>query len=332
MHFGGILPQKKDVFAMCTAIVYKGKDTYFGRNLDLHYHYQESITIAPRKYPFPWDSLYAIIGVATVQNQYPLYYDAVNEMGLGMAGLNFPGIAYYPPKCKGKDCLASYEFIPWVLSRFSCTKEALQAIRRIRIADIPFSPDFPNTPLHFILCDKESCFVIEPTRKGLQIYENPVGVLTNSPDFPYHLYNLANYQTLSAAPAENRLSHALSLRPYSNGMGAFGLPGDLSSASRFVKAAFTLQNAEKKDEEIAAINQCFHILGSVYQQEGCVQVDGQLEKTVYTSCCNLDKGIYYYTTYDNSQITGVHLYHENLYGENLISYPLCFTSQIRMEK
>lgn len=316
---------------MCTAIVYRGKDSYFGRNLDLHFHYRESVTITPRKYPFPWDSLYAIIGVATVRENYPLYYDAVNEMGLAMAGLNFPGIAYYPPKCKGKDSIAPYEFIPWVLSRFSCAREAVQAIRRTRITNTSFSTEYPATPLHFMLCDKEDCFVIEPTRKGIQIYENPVGVLTNSPDFPYHLYNLCNHQNLSSAPAENRLSPSLPLQSYSNGMGAFGLPGDLSSSSRFLKAAFTLQNALKKQEEAAAVNQCFHILGAVFQQEGCVRVDNRWEKTVYTSCCNMDKGIYYYNTYDNMQLTAIHLYHENLDGNNLVSYPLCFTSQIRME-
>lgn len=316
---------------MCTAIFCKGRDSYFGRNLDLHYHYRESVTITPRNHAFPWRHHYALIGIATLQDGYPLYYDAMNEMGVAMAGLNFPGLAYYPPRCAGKDCLAPYEFIPWVLSRFSCAKEAVQAIRRIRICDIPFSQAFPNTPLHFMLCDKEQAFVIEPTRKGIQIYEDPVGVLTNSPDFPYHLYNLANYQNLSAAPVENRLSPTLALTQYSNGMGAFGLPGDLSSASRFVKAAFTLQNAQIKEEETDAVNQCFHILGSVYQQEGCVLVDGQPEKTVYTSCCNLDRGIYYYTTYDNRQLTAVHLYHEELNGNGLISYPLCFTSQIRWE-
>lgn len=316
---------------MCTAIVYKDKDTYLGRNLDLHFHYSESVTITPRNFPFPWDSGYAIIGIATIQKDYPLYYDAVNEMGLAMAGLNFPGICYYPPQCKNKDCIAPYEFIPWVLSRFSCAKEAVQAIRRIRLADIPFSPEFPPTPLHFILCDKESCYTIEPTKKGLNIHENPVGVLTNSPDFPYHLYNLCNYQNLSPSPAENRLCPSLSLPPYSNGMGAFGLPGDLSSASRFVKASFILQNALKKEEEIPSVTQCFHILGSVKQQEGCVKAEGQWEKTVYTSCCNTDKGIYYYNTYENCQITAVHLYHEDLNCTDLISYPLCFTPQIRAE-
>ena len=302
-----------------------------GRNLDLHYHYKESVTITPRRYPFPWDGPYAIIGIATIENNFPLYYDAVNEMGLAMAGLNFPDIAHYSPRCSQKEQIAPYQFIPWVLRRFSCATEAIQAIRRIQIADIPFNEKFPNTPLHFFLCDKEHSFTVEPTRRGIQIYENPVGVLTNSPDFPYHLYNLANYQGLTSMPAINRLSPNLPLRQYSNGMGAFGLPGDLSSSSRFVKAAFTLQNACKKDSEIEAVNQCFHILGSVSQQEGSVKVDSGLEKTVYTSCCNLDKGIYYYTTYENSQLTAVHLYNEDLNSQNLISYPLCYTSQIIME-
>ena len=330
-HVCGILAQKKDVFTMCTAIMYQSSNTYFGRNLDLHFHYKESVTITPRKYPFPWEHLYAIIGIATIQNGYPLYYDGVNEMGLAMAGLNFPGIAYYPPKRKEGEQIAPYEFIPWVLSRFSSAKEAVQAISRIRIADISFCTEFQNTPLHFLLCDKGACYTIEPTRKGIQIYENPVGVLTNSPDFPYHLYNLCNYRNLSSVSAENRFAPAVSLQPYSNGIGAFGLPGDLSSASRFVKAAFTLQNTLKEEEESAAVNQCFHILGSVYQQEGCVKVGSQWEKTIYTSCCNVDKAIYYYSTYENRQITAVHLYHEDLNGENCIPYPLCFQSQIRTE-
>ena len=88
---------------MCTAAVYQTKDHYFGRNLDLEYSYQESITIAPRNYPFSFRKLpemkthYAIIGMAYVLEGYPLYYDATNEKGLSMAGLNFPGSAAYSP-------------------------------------------------------------------------------------------------------------------------------------------------------------------------------------------------------------------------------------------
>ena len=114
-------------------------------------------------------------------------------------------------------------------------------------------------------------------------------------------------------------------------MGAIGLPGDLSSPSRFIRAAFTKLNSVSKDAEFASIQQVFHILGSVAQQQGCVKIGNLYEKTVYTSCCNATKGIYYYTTYENSQITGIRLHGIDLDAEALVSYPLVRTLQLRME-
>ena len=133
------------------------------------------------------------------------------------------------------------------------------------------------------------------------------------------------------APA-NSFSKALPLETYSRGMGAMGLPGDLSSASRFVKAVFTKMNSVSGDSESESVSQFFHILGSVEQQRGCVHMgDGKYEITIYTSCCNTDKGIYYYTTYENHQITGVDMHRENLEGGKLVSYPLITGQQIRMQ-
>jgi choloylglycine hydrolase len=114
-------------------------------------------------------------------------------------------------------------------------------------------------------------------------------------------------------------------------MGGLGLPGDSSSVSRFVRAAFTRQNAKHHVEEAASLGQFFHILETVKQIEGCVNVKGKLEKTVYSSCCNLDKGIYYYTTYENSQITAIDLHKENLDSKALILYPLITGQQIYLQ-
>ena len=115
-------------------------------------------------------------------------------------------------------------------------------------------------------------------------------------------------------------------------MGALGLPGDLSSVSRFVKATFTKINSFSGESEIESISQFFHILGSVYQQRGCVHVaNNQYEITIYSSCCNMDKGIYYYTTYENSQIIGIDMHKENLEGNTLISYDLITKAQILMQ-
>ncbi len=317
---------------MCTAITYKGNDNYFGRNLDLEYHFAEQVTVTPRMFRFPFEKKagLALIGIATIADNYPLYYDAMNEAGLAMAGLNFPHSAYYAPKKRRKNGIAPYEFIPWVLRKFSSVRQAVEEIKKITLCDIPFDR-FDQSYLHWMLCDKKLCVTIEQTKSGLQLYNNPVGVLTNEPPFPYQMVSLANYMHLSPIQPNNNLCPDAELPLYSQGMGALGIPGDLSSVSRFVRAAFTRQNAKVYTEEAAAVSQCFHILGAVKQTEGCVDVNSKLEKTVYTSCCNLDKGIYYYTTYENSQLTAVHLYHENLDNKELIAYPLSFSQHIRIE-
>jgi choloylglycine hydrolase len=136
---------------------------------------------------------------------------------------------------------------------------------------------------------------------------------------------------LSPREPENQFSDELLLEPYSRGMGALGLPGDLSSQSRFVRAAFVKLNGVSGDEEAESVGQFFHILGSVEQVRGCCEVEaGQYEITQYTSCCNGDRGIYYYTTYGNRQITGVDMRREDLDGEKLISFPLIREEQIRI--
>ena len=160
-------------------------------------------------------------------------------------------------------------------------------------------------------------------RDGIKIYDNPVGVLTNNPPFDKQLFALNNYMNLSNKSPKNSFAQNLELQQYSRGMGAIGLPGDLSSQSRFVRVAFVKMNSVSGEDENESVSQFFHILNSVDQQRGCCQLDdGKYEITIYTSCCNATKGIYYYTTYDNHQITAIDMYKENLDGESLIRYPL----------
>lgn len=322
---------------MCTAVTYHTKDHYFGRNLDLVYGYRETVTITPRNYRFlfrrlaPMEHHFAFIGIATVSNDYPLYYDATNEHGLSMAGLNFPHSAKYMSEQTAKDNVAPFELIPWILGSCKTAAEAIKKLKTCNIAQIAFSHEYPLTPLHWFVADDVSAFAIEQTADGLQAFENPVGVLTNEPPFPYHMTNLQNYLHVTNMEAENRFAPDLPLKAYSRGMGGIGLPGDLSSASRFVKAAFTKLNSVSKDSESACISQVFHILGSVAQQQGCVKLGNLYEKTIYTSCCNTSKGIYYYTTYENSQVTGIRLHGIDLNTDKLVIYPLVKEQQIRME-
>ncbi len=313
---------------MCTAISYVSKDHYFGRNLDLEYHYNETVTVTPRKFPFHFraaDSLSAhnaMIGMATVVDNYPLYYEATNEHGLSMAGLNFPGNAVYLPVEQNKINIAPFEFIPWVISQFKTVSELRKYLKEINLINIPFNEDYPLSPLHWLISDKQESIVAEPTAEGLCIYNNPIGVLTNNPPFPYHLHNITNYLNLTSREPSCRISDQLDLVPYSRGMGAMGLPGDLSSSSRFVRAVFTKFNSLDDGTENDAVCQFFHILGSVSQQRGCVQVGKGFEKTVYSCCCNTSKGLYYYTTYSNPQITAVDLFKHDLDNSRLTTYAL----------
>ena len=323
---------------MCTAVSYQTKDHYFGRNLDLEYSYNETVTITPRNYPFQFRKMgtmqthYALIGMATVADNYPLYYEATNEKGLSMAGLNFPGIATYYPEDPDKDNVTPFELIPWLLGQCETVAQAKVLLQKLNLVKINFSDAFPLSPLHWILADQTQSITLEPMPEGLKIYDNPVGVLTNNPPFDYQMYHLATFMNLSRHPAENRFSDRIELHPFSLGLGSAGLPGDLSSPSRFVKAAFTKLNSLSGTSESESISQFFHILGSVAQQRGLVRVrDDKYEFTLYSSCCNTQKGIYYYTTYENSQISAVDMHREDLEGNSLVCYGLITGQQIRMQ-
>ena len=323
---------------MCTAVTYKTKDFYFGRTLDYEYSYCEEVTVTPRNYPFRFRTMgtrerhYAMIGMAFVQEEYPLYYDAVNEKGLGMAGLNFVGNAAYHEAVPDKDNVAVFEFIPWVLSQCATVAEARKLIERINLTGEPFNTHLPAASLHWLIADREEAITVESMQDGIHIHDNPVGVLTNNPPFDQQMFRMKDFMHLSRKDPENRFAKGLDLTRYSRCMGALGLPGDLSSQSRFVRVAFVKMNSVSGDSEEASVSQFFHILGAVDQQRGCCDVgEGAYEITIYTSCCNADKGIYYYTTYENHQITAVDMHRENLDGNTLARYPLITDQQIHFQ-
>ena len=323
---------------MCTAATYKTNDFYFGRTLDYEFSYGDEITVTPRNYPFnfkhtePIESHYAIIGTAHVADGYPLYYDAVNEKGLGIAGLNFVGNAVYAQPVDDKTNIAQFELIPWILSQCATVDEVQTLLSNTNLVGTPFSDKIPTAQLHWIIADKDNCIVVESMKDGLHIYDNPVGVLTNNPPFPMQMFELNNYAGVSRKQPESTFAGVLKLDAYSRGMGGMGIPGDLSSQSRFVKVAFTKLNSISGSGEIESVSQFFHILGSVDQQRGCCEVaDGKFEITIYTSCCNATKGIYYYTTYDNHQITAVDMRKENLDASELIRYPIITAGEVRWQ-
>ena len=323
---------------MCTAVTYKTKDFYFGRTLDYDFSYGDEVVITPRKYPFSFRNMgvlethYAMMGMALVEGDYPLYHEAVNEKGLGMAGLNFVDNAVFSDEMPGKDNVATFEFIPWILSECATVKEARKRMEKLNLTKESFSEKLPVAQLHWIIADRDEAITVEAVKEGIKIYDNPAGVLTNNPPFEEQMFMLNNYMHLSPKSPENLFSKELPLHVYSRGMGALGLPGDLSSPSRFVRTAFVKMNSVSGDSEEESVSQFFHILNSVEQPKGCCCLgDGKYEVTLYTSCCNADKGIYYYTSYENHQITSINMHHTNLNSNCLTRYPMIKKEQIRMQ-
>ena len=236
---------------MCTAATYQTKDFYFGRTLDYEFSYGDEIVITPRNYQFDFrhreslQSHYAMIGMAHVVGNDPLYYDAFNEKGLAMAGLNFVGNASYYDVEEGKENIAQFEFIPWILGTCATLDEAKKALSEMNLTNTPYSEQFP--------------------------------------------------------------------------------------VAQLAKVAFTKLHSVSGNSEAESVSQFFHILGSVDQQRGCCDVNGKYEITLYTSCCNAQKGIYYYTTYDNHQISAVDMTKEDLDSTELIKYEVIQGEHIFMQ-
>ena len=266
---------------MCTAITYYSNDFYFGRNLDLDRDYGEKVTVMPRNFSFPikcmpdLHSHYALIGMAVESDGLPLFFEATNEKGLSMAGLNFPDNAFYGESKEGKLNLAPYELIPWLLGKCACLSEAKEKLNRLNVTDIPFSESYPLTPLHWIIADKSGSLTVESVKEGLKIYENPWGVLSNNPPF--------DRMTEISASTED-------------------IPGDFSSESRFIRASRIKEKSSPKKSEDESVAQFFRILSLVSVPEGCVTKNGKAHYTRYSSCCNTDKGVYYYNRSDSYSI------------------------------
>lgn len=306
---------------MCTAICRGG---LFGRTLDLEFSYGETVTITPRSFRFKFrragelTTHLAMIGMAYVRDGYPLYYDAANEKGLCMAGLNFPHSAVYLAEGGSRQNVSPFEFIPWVLGRCGGIDEARALVERTRLVNIDFSADLLLSGLHWMVSDGRRSFVVESRTDGLCVLDNPVGVLTNEPPFEHQLLDLSRYMHLSPRQAEDRFAEGLYLEPYSRGSGAFGLPGDWSSASRFVRAAFVSGNSSEDGD----VGQFFHLLDAVSVPCGAVLTeDGGVDLTQYACCVGAD-GVYRYTTYGNRRITAVDMRAVDLDGGELVSYPL----------
>lgn len=312
---------------MCTAIFDNKYGAFFGRTLDLEYSLGQEVVRTEKGselsflYEGRIESKFTFIGMAHVARRdgdgadVPLYFDGMNERGLSVAALNFFGFAKWGEKREKCRNLASFEIIPYILSNcgnIDCVRKLLMCAN---ITADSFSSALPPTPLHFMVADREGAIVIEQTERGFEIHENRVGVMTNSPTFDYHVLRLSDYASLSPCQTENALCPGVELAQYSRGLGAFGLPGDFSSSSRFVRAAFVKEHTLMAGEHgflnmsgSSARDRIFHIMSSVSVPLGCIMSDeGRPVCTVYTSVCDIENLAYHYFTYDGREIRSISL-------------------------
>ena len=305
---------------MCTAISFNVSHHLFSRTLDLESSYGERVVCTPRRFQLkfrhekPQIEHYSIIGVGQLVDNTPLYYDAFNESGLAAAALNFPKNAVYFDKNPAFINVASYELISFVLSRCANLSEAVALLDRINITSDSFSDELTATPLHWIFADKSGAITVESVSGGLKIYENRLGVITNSPEFSYHLLHTSDFMSLDSSQPKNKISPTVNLSYYSGGLGALGLPGDFSSASRFIRAVF-LKNHSVCDD----ISHAFHIMDSLSVPKGAViREDNKPFMTVYTSVADTVGRVYYFTTAQSRRIRAV-LMSEALMNSDAIS-------------
>lgn len=291
--------------------------------MDIHYSFNEKIIIVPRNYQINFkvekslNKHYLIYGSGTSINNYPLLCDGANEKGLAFAGLNFLGNAKYYSYKKGKSNYTPYELVLYLLGTCTNVDEVKMKLKDINILNVAFSEKIPLASLHFMISDLNKSIVIETTKEGMKIYDNPYNVLTNNPDFSFHKNNIYNYMHLSINDPINQFKE-VELVPISFNQGLIGLPGDYSSVSRFIKAFVIKNYISLFDEENKMINQFFYVLDSVLMPKGLVKVNDEYEYTRYSICYNLNDQLIYYKTYDKRKIKSINIDKYDNSGESLI--------------
>lgn len=319
---------------MCTSVILKTKDNknLFGRTMDFSVKFNESVRLIPRK--FKWTNVtdknvksakYAFIGMSVVTDNHHVFADGVNEKGLTCATLYFPGFAKYEEEnIENKENIACYDFVLWALSQFKNLEEVKKSLKNVVIINKVLSILNFAPPLHWILSDKSGkSIVVERTYRGLEVFDNPIGVMTNSPNFEWHLSNLRQYIGVRAKQFDNVTWNDLELSAFSQGSGTFGLPGDFTPPSRFVRAVYLKNNIVDIDNEIEGVNGIFHILSNCEIPKGTVlKSDNACDYTLYTSAMCSESATYYYYTYENSQISAVHLFNEDLDDPLMKEFPM----------
>ena len=318
---------------MCTAITLQSKDNhhFLARNYDFIPRAKLMMALAPRNFSYNNELTkkkipikYDVLGMSVSDDGFFIFADGVNEKGLACSILNLPAYASWNDELiEEKENILPYDVTFWIIANFATVNELKEGLKNLNIVAPLDNQNALATQVHWIVSDASGeCMVIEKTKDSFRAYNNKVGVLTNSPTFDWHLINLNRYINLSDKQSDDVSWGNQCLVPFSQGFGGIGLPGDYSSASRFVKASFLRNHINLEFGSDSGIIECFHILNNVAMLRGVVKTtENDCFVTCYTSCMCLDTKIYYYSTYNNPQIHAIEMKKESLDGNELKFYP-----------
>jgi Penicillin V acylase and related amidases len=305
---------------MCTAITLQSQsnEVFFGRTMDFSHEIIPKLYIVPSSYV--WhnnlnnnlikDSL-QFIGLGQKLDGILGFYDGVNEKGFAAASLYFAGYAQYSTTTHNDtEQIASIDFLHYILGRCTSVKELTSLLKDITIVGIPDPVTNTIAPLHWIATDRSgACVVIEPTDKGLELINNPIGVMSNSPDFNWHMINLRNYIETSPTQTEEVFWDSIRLTPFGQAAGTTSLPGGFTSPERFVRTAYLKTHLPQPKDSREAITACFHIMESVSIPKGAVMTNrNTCDYTKYTAFINTNTCEYFYKTYDDITIKTANLW------------------------
>lgn len=300
---------------MCTSITLQSQqgEIFFGRTMDFSHDIQPELYIVPKNYVWN-DALnlnlitncYSFIGIGQELDGIMGFFDGVNEKGFAAAALYFAGYAQYNKLSPflTTQPIASFDFLHYILGRCASIPDLRIVLSNISIIGMPDPITQTIAPLHWIAVDQAGqCIVIEQTRNGLRIFDNPIGVLTNSPDFPWHMTNLRNYTEVSPYQTEEITWENITLTPFGQAGGTTLLPGGYISPERFIRTAYLKTHIPTPKSDNEAIVSCFHIMESVSIPRGAViSARNTYDYTKYTAFINTKTCEYYFKTYDNLQI------------------------------
>lgn len=317
----------------CTGISIKTQDNKIIQGRTIEYgegNLNSQLVISPRGKEYQsltsdgkveghkWKAKYGFVG-ATVINEL-FIGEGINEAGLNAGLFYFPhygSLSKYNPREKSKT-IVDMQIVSWILSNFSNVEEVKKAIQKIKVVNIGYDDKGEPLPTaHWRVADANGGnIVIEIVNNGeVKVYDNLVGILTNSPDYDWQVKNLNNYINLYSGNANNYTVNGHEIFSFGAGTGALGLPGDITPPSRFVRAFYFLNTMKNVENAKEGVEEGFHILnnfdipiGAEYSKEHRQYIPKELPSaTQWTAISNLSDREFYYKTMYNSQIRRVDL-------------------------